>query len=44
MGCTGSESVKCCQERSMREKEKCRLGVKIAKDFRRASGPRELSL
>jgi hypothetical protein len=25
----------------MREEENYRLGVKIAKDFRRASGPRE---
>jgi len=31
MECTGSESVKCCQERSMREEENYRLGVKITK-------------
>lgn len=44
MECTRSESVKCCQEQSMREEENYRFGVKIAKDFRRASGPREPSL
>jgi len=44
MECTGSESVKCCEEQSMREEENYRLRVKIAKDFRRASGPREPSL